>query len=304
MSNNNIRFYYIYLTTNNINGKNYVGQHYGLLDDSYIGSGKLILRAIDKYGRKNFSKKVIAVCNSYDKLNILETVYIELYKSIGKAEYNIDKGGKGAHHPVESLIQQSKSLKRYYKTKEGKLFRQHLHEINIGKGCSQETKELIKKKSNNYWNSPEGQKQKQINSERHKGRKHSEEQIEKARISNTGKKRTVEQNKANSERIKKLWKDSKYRKQLSDSHKKLKWWTDGENNVQSRECPPGFRHGRSSKAMSNVAPKGRKYYNNGIIEVMRFECPEGFVPGRCPKSKQAISKGNKKRTKSNINNKE
>ena len=54
MSNNNIRkYFYIYLTTNTINGKNYVGQHYGTLTDSYIGSGFILNKyAIPKYGRK------------------------------------------------------------------------------------------------------------------------------------------------------------------------------------------------------------------------------------------------------------
>lgn len=42
--------YYIYRTTNLINGKTYIGQHEtsDMLNDSYIGSGKLIKRAFQK----------------------------------------------------------------------------------------------------------------------------------------------------------------------------------------------------------------------------------------------------------------
>jgi len=302
MSTNNIRYYYIYLTTNNLNGKNYVGQHIGSLIDSYKGSGTLISKAFKKYGRKNFSKEILAICNSQKELNLLEDIYISLYKSIGKAEYNLSKGGDGGTLSTESKIKISLAKKNYYATEEGKKMKQHLREINLGKETPQEVKDLIGKKSNDYWNSPEGIEMKKTISKQQKGRIHSKEQIEKSRISNTGKKRTVEQNKANSERTKELWKDPEYRKQLSDSHKRLKWWTDGNKDVQAEECPPGFRHGRSSKSMLKCCPKGRKYFNNGIEEVMRFECPPGFVPGRCPKSKLRIQQGAKKHQDSNINN--
>ena len=39
MSTNNIRYNYVYLITNKINNKNYIGQHHGFLNDSYMGSG-------------------------------------------------------------------------------------------------------------------------------------------------------------------------------------------------------------------------------------------------------------------------
>jgi hypothetical protein len=45
---------YIYKTTNLINGKIYIGQHKGCLSSHYIGSGKLIRWAINKYGKRNF----------------------------------------------------------------------------------------------------------------------------------------------------------------------------------------------------------------------------------------------------------
>ncbi len=34
--------HYIYLTTNLINGKKYIGKHFGAIGDSYLGSGTLL----------------------------------------------------------------------------------------------------------------------------------------------------------------------------------------------------------------------------------------------------------------------
>lgn len=46
--------YFIYETTNLKNGKKYIGKHYGELNDSYLGSGTLLKKAIEKYGKESF----------------------------------------------------------------------------------------------------------------------------------------------------------------------------------------------------------------------------------------------------------
>lgn len=46
--------YYIYLITNSVNGMKYIGKHYGELDDTYLGSGKLLKLDIAKYGKDCF----------------------------------------------------------------------------------------------------------------------------------------------------------------------------------------------------------------------------------------------------------
>lgn len=50
---------YIYLTTNLINGKKYIGQHNGSIKDNYLGSGVLLVKAIEKYEKKILKKKFL-----------------------------------------------------------------------------------------------------------------------------------------------------------------------------------------------------------------------------------------------------
>ena len=46
---------YVYITTNKITGKQYIGKHRAKkFDSSYKGSGKYLLRAFNKYGKDNF----------------------------------------------------------------------------------------------------------------------------------------------------------------------------------------------------------------------------------------------------------
>ena len=42
---------FVYVTTNLINGKKYLGKHNGK-SNSYLGSGKALKKAIKKYGKK------------------------------------------------------------------------------------------------------------------------------------------------------------------------------------------------------------------------------------------------------------
>ena len=69
--------YYIYLTTNLINGMKYIGQHYGKLDDSYIGSGNDFKKAVSEFGKENFKKEILEICDSYTTLNEAEKKWIK-----------------------------------------------------------------------------------------------------------------------------------------------------------------------------------------------------------------------------------
>lgn len=90
----------IYLTTNLINNKKYIGQSKHN-NKNYLGSGKLLKLAIKKYGRENFVKSVLLQGDlSYDILNSLEKSIIRYYNADKSEEfYNIAEGGNNCGVP-------------------------------------------------------------------------------------------------------------------------------------------------------------------------------------------------------------
>lgn len=98
---------YIYITTNLINGKKYIGQHKSkVFDTFYLGSGKILKQAIKLYGRENFKCELLEWCKTLSILNKKEIYYIKKYHADESPEfYNICTGGnqsrgrKGQNNP-------------------------------------------------------------------------------------------------------------------------------------------------------------------------------------------------------------
>lgn len=91
-------FGYIYMTTNTINGKRYIGQKtaHKFLGNSYLGSGEALQLAIQKYGKNNFEVVMIEECSSRHDLNIREAFYISKYNAVQDENfYNMKEGGHG-----------------------------------------------------------------------------------------------------------------------------------------------------------------------------------------------------------------
>lgn len=86
---------FVYLTTNHINGKRYIGQRkYSTGHEYYLGSGKALKNAIKKYGYKNFEREIIAVAYSRKELNEIEIQAINQHNAISSPDYyNIASGG-------------------------------------------------------------------------------------------------------------------------------------------------------------------------------------------------------------------
>ena len=65
---------YIYRTNNLINGKMYIGKKVStkFLAEKYLGSGKLLKKAVNKYGKENFKVELLAEAKNKDELIALE----------------------------------------------------------------------------------------------------------------------------------------------------------------------------------------------------------------------------------------
>lgn len=91
--------HYVYETTNLINGKKYIGKrscNCPIEDDEYIGSGKAFKCAVKKYGKENFKKEILQICENEEMAYEWEKVYIEQVKAYeNPVYYNITKGGEG-----------------------------------------------------------------------------------------------------------------------------------------------------------------------------------------------------------------
>lgn len=71
-------YYGLYKITNLVNGKMYIGQHVtDNLDDGYMGSGKLMKRALSKYGAENFRKEWLGFYEDEEELNYMERVFVD-----------------------------------------------------------------------------------------------------------------------------------------------------------------------------------------------------------------------------------
>lgn len=115
--------HYIYLTTNLVNGKQYIGQHYGELNDSYFGSGVIILKALKEFGKQNFTKEILEITTE-DKIDEVEKYYIDLYNAVEDDNfYNISEGGQNGNgwkyaqkywkdHPEEAKQVQQNNIKQ------------------------------------------------------------------------------------------------------------------------------------------------------------------------------------------------
>lgn len=89
----------IYEIKNKINGKLYIGQHSSNELGSYWGSGKLIKRAIEKYGIENFKRTILEKCSNKNELNEREKYWINEKDSINTG-YNLTEGGTGGDNSI------------------------------------------------------------------------------------------------------------------------------------------------------------------------------------------------------------
>lgn len=88
--------YLIYRIDNLENGKHYIGQHHTENPlDSYVGSGKIIRRAVEKEGVENFVKTILFDFDNFEEMNEKEKELVPLSDCYphDPMSYNILEGG-------------------------------------------------------------------------------------------------------------------------------------------------------------------------------------------------------------------
>lgn len=191
-------YHLVYLTTNLINNKIYVGVHSTYnLEDGYLGSGVALRRSVKKYGKENFKRQILYFCLSEKDMVEIETNLVNEWFLSKKNIYNMSLGGKGGNM-LKFLSQEAKlewsrkqSLSHQGKkspwTEERKIKHQKEHRaFRKGDKHSEKTKRILSEKARLRTCSEETKKK---ISESNSGKVWSEES--KAKLSKTNKGRPI-----------------------------------------------------------------------------------------------------------------
>lgn len=130
---------YIYITTNLINGRKYIGRHKSLeYDSKYYGSGVALNLAINKYGIENFENHILesinnvpTICDSEEQLVESEKYYVDYYGAVKNDDYyNLVDGGMGAFPkglPAwnKNLTIEDERVKKYYEHRKETILKEH-----------------------------------------------------------------------------------------------------------------------------------------------------------------------------------
>lgn len=104
-------YHIVYLTTNLVNNKIYVGVHNNL-DSSYLGSGKILKQAISKYGIKNFKRQILYYCLEVSHAYEIESQIVNQSFIDRNDTYNLVKGGNipPSIRTKESILKQKETI--------------------------------------------------------------------------------------------------------------------------------------------------------------------------------------------------
>jgi hypothetical protein len=130
-------YHTVYRTTNNTNGKSYVGVHTtDNPNDDYLGSGLALRRAIKKYGASNFQKTIISYHDTREEAFQEEKRIVNEQWVNDPDSYNSMLGGMGGNFTQEIKNKISKSLTGKQQSEETKTKRASAH---LGRKNSEET---------------------------------------------------------------------------------------------------------------------------------------------------------------------
>lgn len=169
----------IYLITNKINNKKYIGQTVSRLSSgrkygykyrwnkhindakNFVDDCKAFCNALRKYGKDNFSIELLLFCN-IKELDYYETKFIELYNTISPHGYNIENGGtngKIMHQETKDKLSKYHRFLHISEENKDKILKAmeelNIKEIPIGVNFTSNNNSnlcgfIVKKKNNTY----------------------------------------------------------------------------------------------------------------------------------------------------------
>lgn len=254
--------HYVYEITNTINGRKYIGKrscHCLIEKDKYMGSGKALLEAINKYGIDNFSKTILKVCDSEENAYFEEQKYIQEADAVNNRKYyNIVKGGMGISSEYMKLRWQDEKyrelhiikLKRMWENEEYRKEQSlRMKEISDKLWQDEQHRKYISKKMKKLCSNPKYKKRmsNRVKGENNPmfGTKHTEEEKEKLRNI------SVE-----------LWQSEEYRNKTTEAIRKAcntDHFKEKMSKLNSGKGNPmyGKNHSEESKLKISKSKKGK-----------------------------------------------
>lgn len=108
----------VYLTTNLINGKKYLGKC-AHKKQYYLGSGIALKSAINKYGKQNFKKEILFEVETLNEAAEIEKrLSIEWNVTLDKNWYNLKPGGNGGS--IKGIAKSEETRKKISENRKGK----------------------------------------------------------------------------------------------------------------------------------------------------------------------------------------
>lgn len=152
-------YYFVYKVVNIINNNIYIGAHRTKkINDNYLGSGRIIGKAIKKYGRNNFTREILKFFDTEQEMYDHEAELVTLDFIKRRDTYNMKLGGytvppedfnKKGQEALRKKYAENPELKRLAHLKSGETLKKRylsgeLIPTFLGKKHSFETKEKIK----------------------------------------------------------------------------------------------------------------------------------------------------------------
>jgi len=188
------KYHFVYVTTNLITGKKYVGDHStNNLDDKYLGSGRPYFQnALNEYGKDNFKREILEFFDTKEEAFNTQEKYIKEFDTLYPNGYNLSPtGGVGLVGCFSEKTRKNMSISRSG-NKNGMYNKKHTEEAKRKQSEARKGKEPWNKGKTNIYSEETIKKMKNVS---HKGDKnpmfqkhHNKETLIKISTTKMGKK--------------------------------------------------------------------------------------------------------------------